>query len=41
VGAIDRLSFIVQELLKCDPMRHEKVSQKYLAEMLDVERKTM
>lgn len=36
-----RLGFIFNELLKVDPMKGEKVSQKYLAECLDCTRQTI
>jgi DeoR/GlpR family transcriptional regulator of sugar metabolism len=36
-----RMCFIINELLKLDPMRHEKMHQKYLSDVLDVDRRTV
>jgi len=40
-GKRERLSFIMKELLKLDPMRQEKIHQKYFADSLDVDRRTL
>jgi hypothetical protein len=40
-GVEKRLGFIFNELLKIDLMKGEKISQKYLAECLDVLRQTL